>query len=123
MIPPVCYRRPAISRPSPGPVLVSAPTPAPIATPNNNLFQKFIQSFMEKAQALVFLAASSPDTEAKNDINRPLKLRNPDLYYGSLHMEWYYFCQQCRDYFEVVRSLGYKRISFAIGFLKDHTLN
>ena len=123
MIPPVCCRRPAISRPSSGPVLVPAPAPAPIATPNNNFVQKFVQSFMERAQALAFLAAPGPATEAKNDIDRLLKLRNLDLYYGSLHMECHYFCQQCKDYFEFVRSLGHKHLSFATEFLKDHTLN
>ncbi len=76
---------------------------------------------MERAQALVVLVA--PATETRNDTNRPLKLWNPNLYYGHLHMECYYFCQQCEDHFEVVRSLGHKRIPFAAGFLKDHILN
>ncbi len=38
-------------------------------------------------------------------------------------MECYYFCQQCEDHFEVVGSLGHKRVSFATRFLKDYILN
>ncbi len=46
---------------------------------------------MEKAQALAAPAAPTLAVEAKKDINRPLKPRNPDIYYGHLYMEYYYF--------------------------------
>ncbi len=68
-------------------------------------------------------APAAPATEARDDTNRPLKPQNPDLYYGNLHMECYYFCQQCEDYFEVVGLLGHKRVPFAAGFLKNRILN
>ncbi len=45
---------------------------------------------MEKGQAL---AVPAPDIKAKDNIDRPLKPRNLDLYYGNLHMECYYFYQ------------------------------
>ncbi len=60
---------------------------------------------MEKTQAVValsVLAAPALDVEARNDTNKLLKPRNPDLYYSSLHIKCYNFCQQCEDYFEVV---------------------
>ncbi len=78
---------------------------------------------MERIQVSAALAAPAPDIEARDNTNRPLKPRNPDLYYGNLHMECYYFCQQCEDHFEVAGSLGYKYIPFATGFLKNHILN
>ncbi len=117
-MPPVCRGRPAIRAPAPGP----APAPAPVAPPND-LFQEFLRTFMEKTQAPAAPAAPAPDVEARNDTDRPLKPRNPDLYYGNSHMECYYFCQQCKDHFEVARSLGHKRVPFATGFLKDRILN
>ncbi len=127
-MPPACRGRPAIRRPAlgpeapaPGPAL--APAPAP--TPNNDLFQEFIRTCIEKvrAQAPAALTAPAPDVKARDGTDRPLKPRNPDLYYGNLHMECYYFCQQCEDNFEVAGSLGHKLVLFATGFLKDRILN
>ncbi len=47
---------------------------------------------MEKTQASAAPTAPAPDVEARNKTDRPLKPRNPDLNYGNLHMECYYFC-------------------------------
>ncbi len=77
---------------------------------------------MERAQAPAFPAV--PDIEAKDNPEGLLKSQNPDdLYYSNLHMECYYFYQQCKDHFKFARSLGHKQIPFAIRFLKDHMLN
>ncbi len=76
---------------------------------------------MERTQASA--TPANLDVEARDDIDRPLKPRYPDLYYGNLHMECYYFCQQCKDYFEIAGSLSHKRIPFAAEFLKDCILN
>ncbi len=46
---------------------------------------------MEKAHALVAPASTLTDVKARNNTDRLLKPRNPDLYYGNLHMEYYYF--------------------------------
>ncbi len=78
---------------------------------------------MEKAKALIAFTAPAPNVEARNDTDRPLKPRNFNLYYGNSHMECYYFCQQCKNYFEVAGSLNHKCVTFAIGFLKDRILN
>ncbi len=83
-----------------------------------------MQTFIETAQAPAAPAAPAvPDVEARDDTDRPLKPHNLDLNYGNLHIECYYFCKQCEDHFEVAQSLGYKRILFAAGFLKDPILN
>ncbi len=66
----------------------------------------------------------APNAKAREEaLDKLLKPRNPDLYYGHLHMECYYFCQQCEDHFEVVGSLVHKHVPFAAGFLKGHILN
>ncbi len=117
-MPPVHRKRPAIRAPTLSPAL--APTPM---APPNDLFQEFMQTFIEKTQASIASVAPAPNIEARDNTDRPLKPRNPNLNYGNLHMECYYFCQQCEDHFEVARSLGHKCVPFVIKFLKDHILN
>ncbi len=100
-MPPARRGRPAIRRPALGSE-ASAPAPTPAPAPNNDLFQEFMRTFMERTQAPAAPATPAAlAAEAKDDTDRPLKPRNPDLYYGHLHMECYYFCQQCEDHFEV----------------------
>ena len=79
-----------------------------------------MKTFIKRVQALATLVAP---TKARNEIDKPLKPWNPDLYYGYLHMECYYFCQQCKDHFEIMGLLGHKQVSFTTGFLKDHILS
>ncbi len=129
-MPPVRRERPAIRRPALGPKApalgsVPVPAPAPALALNNDLFQEFMRTCIEKvqAQASAAPAAPAPDVEAKDDTDKPLKPRNPDLYYGNSYMECYYFCQQYKDHFEVARSLGHKRVLFAARFLKNCILN
>ncbi len=93
-MPPARYRRPALRRPAQGPAsLGPEPAPAPAPISNNELVQEFIRTYIEKVrdQAPASLAASIP--EAKDNTNRPLKPRNPNLYYDHSHEECYYFCQ------------------------------
>ncbi len=126
-MPSVRQRKPAIRRPALGPeapVLGPVPTPAPAPmAPPNDLFQEFIQTSLKRIQDQAPAVPAALVAEAKDNTDRPLKPWNPDLYYGHSHMECYYFCQQCEDHFEVTGSLGYKRIPFAVGFLKDRILN
>ncbi len=75
---------------------------------------------MERAQAPSILAAL--DVEASDDTNKSLKPQNLNLYYGNLHIAFYYFYQQSDNHFVVARLLSYKRISFATRFLKDYIL-
>ncbi len=46
---------------------------------------------MEKAQAPTTPAIPAPDIKARHNTDRPLKPRNPNLYYGNLYIEYYYF--------------------------------
>ncbi len=91
--------------------------------PLNDLFQEFMPTCIEKVWDQAPTAPTVPAAEAKDNTDRLLKPQNPDLYYGHLHMECYYFYQQYEDHFEVAGSLGHKRVSFAAGFLKDCILN
>lgn len=52
----------------------SAPISALMTLQNNNFFQKFIQTFMERAKVLAALA-----TKVRNNIDRPLKSQNSNL--------------------------------------------
>ncbi len=126
-MPPTCGERPALRRPAQGPASPSPePAPVPAPAPNNDLFQKFIRMYIKRVRDQAPTAPAAPATlaaEARDNTNRPLKPRNPDLYYDNLHMECYYFCQQCEDHFDVARSLDHKRVLFAAGFLKDYILN
>ncbi len=119
-MPPARRQRSAIRRLALGPVAASAP--APVAPPND-LFQEFMRTCIERVRDQAPVAQAAPAAEARDDTDRPLKPRNPDLYYGNSHMECYYFYQQCEDHFEFAGLLGHKRISFAAGFLKDRILN
>ncbi len=116
---PVRHGSPVISVPAPGPEPALTPAPAP----NNDFFQEFMQTYIKRVRGQAPVALAAPAAEVRDNTDRPLKLRNPDLYYGHLHMECYYFCQQCKDHFEVAGSLGHKRISLAAGLLKDCILN
>ncbi len=80
-----------------------------------------MQTFMERVQALAASAVS--DVEARNNIDRLLKSQNPNLYYSNLHIEYYYFCQQCENYFEIAGLLSHKHVPFATRFLKNRILN
>lgn len=96
-----------------------APIPTPTlglasGIPQVKLFNEFMRTFINKVQV---------PAKALDNSDRLLEFRNPELYYSHLHMEYYYFCQQFEDHFEVAGSLGHKRVSFATGFLKDYILN
>ncbi len=118
------HGRPALRRSAQG-LASSGPEPAsaPIPILNNDLFQEFIWSCIKRVRNQAPATPAVPAAEARDNTDRPLKPRNPDLYYGHLHMECYYFCQQCKDHFKVAGLLGHKRIPFAAGFLKDRILN
>ncbi len=85
-----------------------------------------MRTYIKKIRDQALMASVTPAilaVETRDNTDRSLKPQNLDLYYDHSHMEYYYFCQQCKDYFEVVRLLDHKRVSFAAGFLKDCILN
>ena len=63
---------------------------------------------MEKTQVSTALITPTSEKKARNNIDRPLKPWNPNLYYSNLYMEYYYFCQQCKDPFKVAKLLSNK---------------
>ncbi len=78
---------------------------------------------MIKTEATAAPATPASDIETRDNTDKPLKPQNPDLYYGNLHIECYYFYQQCKDFFQVVGWLGHKCIRFTARFRKDRIFN
>ena len=106
---------PAVScilTPTPAPALAFVPGPPERYTDEN--LQKAIKLALE-----LFVKGQKHGQANSAPRNRALKARNPDLYYRSSHMECYYFCQQCEDYFDTPGAKGYKRVPFATSFLWD----
>ena len=102
--------------PTPTPVLSRAPTPAPATasavTPSldNKLFKQFMKAYLEAQMPGRIVV----DSEA---CKQPLKAWFPDLYYGNLHMDCYWFCQQCENHFKTTRAKKPNKILFAALFL------
>ena len=101
--------------PSPGPELVStlnpalipAPTPAPVAF--EKLFKKFMKAYIETNQG-------SRQLEREHT----LKAKVPEVYYGKLHMDYYHFGRQYKDYFETAGATGFNWTPFAASFLRGN---
>lgn len=49
--------------------------------------------------------------------NKAFKARNSNLYYESIYIKYYHFCQEYEDYFNMTNITGPKRILFATLFL------
>ena len=92
-----------------------ASTPPETSTPpfvpliSEDLFTKFMKVFMETTQA-----QAQALTEPRE---RLLKAKTPETYSGKSHMDCYYFCQQCEDYFETLDATGMNCTLFAATFL------
>ena len=78
-------------------VLALIPAPAPALAPTNELFKKFMKAYLESNQG------PRPPPE---ECERPLKAKVPEVYYGKLHIDCYYFCQQCKNHFETTGATG-----------------
>ena len=96
----------------------ASPSLKPPFALNNNFFQKFMQTCIERVRD------QAPNAKVRKDIlDRLVKPQNANLYYSHFHMKCYYFCQQCEDYFKVARFLDHKRLHFTAGFRKDRIVN
>lgn len=80
-------------------------------------FQFFMKTIIKMAKNQVSLVVSA--IARKKTFNKLLKTRNLDLYYGNLPIEYYYFCQQCKDYFETTEVKSHRRVAFIASFLKQ----
>ena len=103
---------------TPTPVVSRVRTPA-LATAlvvapslDNKLFKQFMKTYLE-AQV------SSQIEVDPEPCKQPFKAQFLDLYYGSLHMDCYRFCQQCKDHFKTARAKTPNRIPFAALFLGE----
>lgn len=47
------------------------------------------------------------------------KARFPELYFGKSYLDCYWFCQQCKDYFDTIRATGNNYTLIAAFFLWD----
>ena len=103
---------------TPVPAQAPAPTPAPASVPGPP--GRYTDEDLQRATklALELFVKGQKHGQANSALrDGALKARNPDLYYGSLHMECYYFCRQCEDYFDTTGATGHKRVPFAASFL------
>lgn len=67
---------------------------------------------MENHQNLTLTKSQNQE----NTSDKLFKAQNPDLYYETLHIEYYYFCQQYNDYFKTAETKGQKHVLFATFF-------
>ena len=114
---------PAVSRaPTPAPAQALAPTPAPAPASVPGPPGRYTDEDLQRATKLAlesFVKGQEHGQANSAPRDRALKARNPDLYYGSSHMECYSFCRQCEDHFDTAGATGYKRVPFAASFLQD----
>lgn len=87
----------------------SASTPK--STLTNVLLRQLIKTCIEQIQ--------NHPAGLKDIIDKPLRPCNLNLYYGNLHIQCYYFCQQCENHIKITRAPEYKSVYFTVGFLKD----
>ena len=87
---------------------LKAPTPPLILPSIKDFFIKFMKVFMETTQA-----QAQAQTELQE---RPHNNRSPETYSEKSHINCYHFCQQCKDYFETLDTIGMNRIPFAASF-------
>ena len=64
----------------------------------------------------IFSETKGQKPKAEVPCKRPLKAKVPDVYFGKLHIDCYYFCQKCEDHFETVGATGLNRTPFATSF-------
>ena len=92
--------------------LTSALAIAPVIAPslNNKLFKQFIKTYLETQVPKQTKVDPKPRKQ-------PFKAQFPNLYYGSLDMDYYQFCQQCKDHFKTAGAKGPNKILFKALFL------
>ena len=81
----------------------------PLVPPiSEDIFIKFMKEFIETTHA----------RDQLEPRDRPLKARTLETYSGKSHMDCYYFCQQCEDYFKTSGTTGINCTLFAATFLR-----
>lgn len=94
-----------------------APTPALASAPGPP--GRYTQENPERAIKLVlklFIKSQKYGQANFPPQNRLFKVKNLKLYYSYLHIECYYFCWQCKDYFNIAEATRPKHVSFIASF-------
>ena len=97
-------------------IVLCAPTPAPAFAPaaapslDNKLLKQFMKAYL-KVQVLNWTKVDSESCK------QSLTARFLDLYYDNLHMDYYQFCQQCKDHSGTAGAKKPNRIPFSALFL------
>ena len=96
-----------------GPTLVSALIPISAFTLvfTNKFFKQFMKAYLELNQG----TKQSP-VERKQTLMTIIL----EVYYGKLHIDYYYSCQRCKDYFETTRASRANQTPFAVFFLYEN---
>lgn len=102
---------------TPAPSCASIPAPAPAPPSTENFFQYLITTYgatlkaLEQSQTVQSQVGANQKPQEK-----PLKAKNPDIYFGKSHMDCYNFCQKWKDHFATARATGSNCIPFAATF-------
>lgn len=85
--------------------LVPALAPAPISF--NKLFKQFMIAYLEFNQRFI---------QSLIESKQHFKVNIPKVYNDKLHINYYFFCQQYKDYSKTAGSTGANRTSFVVFF-------
>lgn len=83
-------------------------------------FEPFIKTFIKMTKNQDSFTVST--TVREKAFNNLLNARNPYLYYGNSHIEYYYFCQNSKDHLKVAGAKNYRWVPFISYFLKKRSL-
>ena len=64
----------------------------------------------------IFLETKGQESKFEVPCKQLLKAKVPDVYFEKSHIDCYYFCQQCEDYFEIASATGSNRTPFTALF-------
>lgn len=70
---------------------------------------------MVKNQALLIISIAARE----KTLDRLLEVRNLNSYYKNSYIEYYQYCQEDEDYFEIVGAKNHRCIPFLTFFLKE----
>ena len=105
------------STPAPSHMSTPAPSPANASTlTESTLVLKYSKTDQMKILK-IFSETKGQEPKAEVARKRLLKANVPDVYFEKLHMDCYYFCQQCEDHFVTAGATGSNHTPFAASFL------
>ena len=114
--------------PSHTPAVSHVPTPTPALPPAPaKLVAKYIDANLQRVTQLALESFVQGQQQAQSQIallalepqERLLKAQFLNPYYSNSHMDCYWFCQKCKNYFEIAGAKRPNKILFAALFLMD----